>query len=265
VVTVPGFPDFLVLGILGKILTSPCYTIHITIICLNRQTDDKEKIKMAKRFRLRQITEAALMVSLWVTTAGCTEKDVFSEQAYNISQSILHDPNCSQQSKDAASRVLQELSGRISSPVPILSHACYWMNKDGTPDLALSMFDKESDIVGIIIRETDTENHLVIEEQYPLFYWEPVGHFVLLPFQERKEGNKKDSAAWDKYQADPNIATASGTPLFYILVNNNRPLITISIPQQDKVKVYIAVYDQKENRSEFMPLESKLYRRYRYW
>lgn len=214
-----------------------------------------------------QIKYIVFCFCILVALVGCKrrvldKKDVWKESTKNACKSILYDPDCSQKSKDCANKVLEEMSNKVIDPAPILCHTSYRIDKKGKTHLCLTMFDEESDILGIIVRETDTNNNVVIEEQYPVFCGENIGHYVSLSFQEKKSGNKKDPLAWDSFLSDPNVINGSMNVYERI---NKRPPVYISIPEKDKVQVEIAVYDKKGNQSEIMPLESKLYRRSPGW
>jgi len=197
------------------------------------------------------------MVYLLLTT-GCKseadrERDLYREQTKNICTSVLREPLCSEKSKTLAAKVLAGLSDKTIDPMPCLFHAYYHKKQDDKYFLALSMCDEDEDIEGLFIREKDSQDNVLIEEQYPYFIWYPAGSFKYIPFSRRQPGNAKDTTAWNEYQSGTSSQKYDRPPMF------------ISIPQEGSVEVEIAVYDKKGNRSDYISLDSFLYRRPRGW
>jgi hypothetical protein len=183
---------------------------------------------------------------------GNKKKDIRQVICEDNCKCVLSDSRCSPKSKAMAEKVLKGWADPSIDPVPVLVHAAYMKPRNDKLHLSLTMSDEEFDVIGIIIREMDASNNLIIEERYPMFIWDTIGYHQYFSVAERKPGDKKDTVAWDKYQSDPNM-------------KDNRPTIYISIPQKDAVQVNIAVYDKKGNQSEFMPLESFLYKVPKEW
>lgn len=162
---------------------------------------------------------------------------------------------------------------RALDPVPILVSAIL-AKPEGYDeiDLLLGIFDEDDDVIGIGVKEGYVHPdvvHKVLEETYPVFAHCPssnIADMYIVPTSIRTAEQQKDLQLWQKYvSADYNDLVCeyiSATDLtsehpLDILPSVYRallPPVWISIPEPNKVDVWVYVYDKAGNKSEAVRL-----------
>lgn len=116
--------------------------------------------------------------------------------------------------------------------------------------IVLGYYDEDKDILGFGIREKhiSSEKQITfIEETYPAHVHEDrlknVVSGTWIPVDLRIEGKYKDELEWDKFINGDNIDW--NQPWDKIV-----PPMCVSVPEPDKIEVWVWVYDRAGNKSE---------------
>lgn len=111
----------------------------------------------------------------------------------------------------------------------------------------LFIYDEDKDLDGFVIKEehvNDLGQREIIEDTYPLFtHFTPLDIFdtIWFPFHPRTESDRKDEALWGMFLENRmNIAE---------LNIGDYPPIYISTPDDDKITVWVWLYDKLGNKS----------------
>ena len=139
-------------------------------------------------------------------------------------------------------------------PEPILVRVVFgWVTGSGM-HLLLDAYDEDKDVVGFGIREEYTNANglkTVLTEEYPAFVHR-VGAEVLpprlCPVQIRDAEQRKDAQRWGEYVKGEGIDVNS--PRAIERWTETLPPVWISIPEPNKVDVYVYVYDRAGRKSE---------------
>jgi hypothetical protein len=168
--------------------------------------------------------------------------------------------------RDRAQRALSELESGRRDRAPILVVAGLTSLESGRIMLCLSCFDSDRDLLGWRIHEEraiadgGTTNQ---DEDYPVYAGSPNTPLYSSRWYRvsvRTEGQQKDERAWQEYVSkvqsdatrrdsrgrtnDKTEASSEGTP------DPEQPPVWISIPQTDRVSVFISLYDRAGHESE---------------
>ncbi len=120
-----------------------------------------------------------------------------------------------------------------------------------SPNITLFIYDEDKDIVGIGIKEEHfgKDNSIIlIEEEYPVFKYFKLGSTVEVPwfyFKKRENSERKDEKRWQEVlNEDPDKLLKK-----YESDKDSIPKVYVSIPETNKVDVWIYVYDKAGNKS----------------
>lgn len=187
-------------------------------------------------------------------------------------------------------RVVQALAGDDSVPTgvrtraqkamaewrdtdqPLLVRAMLYnspITTDGRPMLHVIALDRNFDLCGIRVREehrTTDETTSKIEESYPIWAryvrapgttWVNSARYVDI----RDNNQRKDPVRWERYLLDSidwiihKYFRGRRTPRGYGV---DMPPIWISVPEPNKVRVWLSVYDRVGHESEYIEVENLL-------
>lgn len=108
--------------------------------------------------------------------------------------------------------------------------------------MSLLIFDEDKDVLGFGVREEYLDADDVQAErleEYPAFIhqaWQDVLNARSIPVHIRDGGQERDSGAWDVYVAGRG--------------RQGLPPIWISVPDPNRVNVYVYVYDRQGHESQ---------------
>lgn len=216
----------------------------------------KKRIKLAVR-----TIPFCFAFAVSIISVGCKDNSIEDDRQvrFNINK-IKASTNHSASTKERASKILSKWENGIIEPEPIIFFAFLTdvSNEDGTisDTLAYYSYDEDKDILGLGIREEYIlgENQTkIIEEDYPVYIHDnkmkhPISAgFVAVDW--RRDGKVKDQQKWDKFINKKNIIWDK--PMDEIV-----PPVCVSVPESNKIDVWIWVYDRQGNKSEPIRLEN---------
>lgn len=150
----------------------------------------------------------------------------------------------------------------VVDPQPILIAAGAAYSDDFKRDTVLiQQYDEEKDIVGIGIREerqgTDHAKDVLVEE-YPVFtYYSSAGilQYRSVPIQFRRSGERKNEQQWQDFLEGKGFdqSFASDAERFW----KTLPPVYVSVPEPNKVDVFVYVYDRGGHKSNPVRLHYK--------
>jgi len=149
---------------------------------------------------------------------------------------------------------LSRLRNRVLDPEPILVMALLGRVTGSGRYLYLETFDEDRDIVGLGIREEYNDANglkTLLTEEYPVFVHRMSSELLLsrlCPVKIRDGDQRKDEQRWDEYVKGEGIDVNS--PRAIERWTETLPPVWISIPEPNKVDVYVYVYDRAGRKSE---------------
>jgi hypothetical protein len=149
---------------------------------------------------------------------------------------------------------LSRLRNRVLDPEPILVIALLGRVTASGRYLYLETFDEDRDIVGLGIREQYNDANglkTLLTEEYPAFVHRMSSELLLsrlCPVKIRDGDQRKNEQRWDEYVKGEGIDVNS--PRAIERWTETLPLVWISIPEPNKVDVYVYVYDRAGRKSE---------------
>lgn len=167
--------------------------------------------------------------------------------------------------RERATLALTRLNDDIVESQPIMIRALLTEDENGL-SLQVTFWDEDRDIRGIRLREQRHQANgqtVIIEEEYPAFIFDlrpaTCGTYTLTSIIGRERTNdRKDESAWLRYENDAlnQLVEACAhvediSDLSLIMVESPSPPILMSIPEPDKVRVELAVYDRQGNVSDY--------------
>lgn len=159
-------------------------------------------------------------------------------------------------------QALSRLRNRILDPEPILVTVQLRTVIKSGRYLLLDAYDEDKDVVGFGIREEYTDvNSLetVLNEEYPAFVHQmgtEVLPLRLCPVQIRDDGQRKNEERWDEYVKGEGIDVSS--PRARELWRETFAPVWVSIPEPNRVDVYVYVYDRAGHKSDPLKLPPPL-------
>lgn len=152
-------------------------------------------------------------------------------------------------------KALSNLKNNVGDPEPILIAAAVGkIQEDKQAALLLVTYDEDGDIIGFGIKEkfvnVDVSQGILLEE-YPAFvYRRPCEYFALPwpPVKIRDSGQRKSAPQWQKYVTGDGIDTNKIKTTSYW--RETLPPIWLSIPDPNKVKVDMYLYDAAGHKSQ---------------
>jgi hypothetical protein len=167
--------------------------------------------------------------------------------------------------RERARIVLSKRERGIRDSHPVLIDVGYVVYKS-LLQFDLLVYDDGCDLRGIRIREQSIDPNGVVatlEEEYPVFvFWRyrPLDTLdeYLLDADPRDAGQRKDDISWQQYaerRHDQYTTWMKEGGMAPWRSGVRMPTIWMSIPQQNKMRILVAVYDEAGNESEYVELE----------
>ena len=194
-----------------------------------------------------------------------TEKD----PVINVINKAVKNPRIPPEVRERANIAISQWENRVIDPKPIVINACL-LSFEGydSIDLALTIFAECKDIIGFGIKEVhsspNSPQDIIVEEVYPVYIHCPLSDIANLwrvPVQIRKGDRRKDEQSWQKYvncdyekllhdykQSEEFLKHGLGD--FSSLWDATLPPVLVSIPEPNKIDVWVWVYDKAGNKSE---------------
>lgn len=232
------------------------------------------RLRMITFFTLkrRYITRLFLYVSaiLILIVVGCKEKpkklEVFDSVMYVLDQRMKH-PKSPNITRRRAMLAKSRWENGIVDPQPFLVEAIL-VKFEGFDEiyLTLTILDEDQDVIGFAIKEEQIGADSVFKtlyERYPVFIF--CLPFItcdvhLVPIQIRTKQQQKDEGLWRKYldldyeelykNYTKERARSDDTAYPEVFWEETLPPVWLSIPEPNKVDVWIWVYDKTGNKSE---------------
>jgi hypothetical protein len=181
--------------------------------------------------------------------------------------------------KERITSAINKYKNKMVDPIPILIRAVFGKVEPEEFKLYLAIFDEDEDLLGFVIREELKDPNGIVttlEEDYPIFAHDPgvcvanaYGGFKIFA---RKDEKRKDEKVWEDYLKMDFDAKVSQLELpsssknwyenevekydrIFQLLESLQPAIFISMPNSDKLKVWIYVYDKAGNKSNTIELD----------
>jgi hypothetical protein len=190
--------------------------------------------------------------------------------------------------KERAKLAIKKYKNKTIDPDPILLYSTL-LQPIGREDvhLLLSVFDEDEDLLGFVVREEIQGPDGIVEileEKYPVYFNCPfllVVSYCEFSIVRRETGQKKDEKKWEEFLSTDfselkkreneineilNISPSPGEPFSetqekWRMIDEIKrqwqeslPLIYISIPEPNHKTVWIRVYDNAGNKSNFVKL-----------
>jgi len=187
--------------------------------------------------------------------AGCKktlEEKEFNRVIYALNK-ITRLPWLSPKEKDRANSAISKWQNGTLDIEPILIAATLTKPVgDVEINLTLAIFDEDQDVIGFGIKEEHIRpdgQREVMEETYPAYNHYPLYHVAniwLVPsVYIRTENQRKNEDLWQKYVNGSGEISSLMDVKYY-----DFPPVWVSVPEPDKVNVWIWVYDKAGNKSE---------------
>ncbi|HNS22264.1 MAG TPA: hypothetical protein PKH24_17290 [Sedimentisphaerales bacterium] len=172
-----------------------------------------------------------------------------------------------ERAKVARDRLRTRAARGFRTPEPILIRASLCRADDLGVTLSIIAVDQDGDTVGLRIKEailaSDGQIRSVTED-YPA-YIRMIGPVFdmdpLLMVTIRDGGQRKDSSAWEAFLIDSydwlgrRRSGAGNDQRNYGL---SMPPVWISVPEPDKVRVFVCLYDRQRHESDYVEVENHL-------
>lgn len=191
------------------------------------------------------VIELVLLCSLGSTLfCGCRKSSPEIDFAIGACRHMLKQ-GLPLQSKERAKQTLSKWENGFVDPKPVLIDALLITPKgEKKPVLLLAISDEDQDLLGIGIRERYLEPNGsagdIIEETYPVYSSDPppvVSHQIV-PITIRTTAQRKDRELWKQY------VEAGG------LSEEGLPPLWVSVPDPNRVDVWVWLYDRQGHKSE---------------
>jgi len=153
---------------------------------------------------------------------------------------------------------LSRLRNRVLDPEPILVMPLLGRVTPSGRYLLLETFDEDRDIVGLGIREEYNDANglqTLLTEEYPAFVHRMSSELLLsrpCPVKIRDGDQRKNEQRWDEYVKGEGIDVNS--PRAIERWTETLPPVWISIPDPNRVDVYVYVYDKAGHKSDLVKL-----------
>jgi hypothetical protein len=205
----------------------------------------------------RRLIQALLFVIFVPTISGCRrdplvdalERDKEEAKAKGFREFEEH-----------SELALSRLRNRVIDPEPILLIALLGRETGSGRYLHLETFDEDRDILGLGIREEHTDvNGLktVLTEEYPAFVHRMTSEVLLsrlCAVKIRDADQRKNAQLWDGYVKGEGIDVSSLQSRDYWI--ETLPPLWISIPETNRVDVYVYLYDKAGHKSDPVKLRA---------
>ena len=155
---------------------------------------------------------------------------------------------------------LSRLRNRVLDPEPILVVALLGRVTRSGRYLLPETFDEDRDIVRLGIREEYNDANglqTLLTEEYPAFVHRMSSELLLsrpCPVKIRDGDQRKNAQLWDEYVKGEGIDVSSLQSRDHWI--ETLPAVWISIPEPNRVDVYVYVYDKAGHKSDPVKLRS---------
>ncbi len=199
----------------------------------------------------RRLVKALLVVMLVPAISGCRRDPVvewLEHSKENAKAKGFRDV------EERCELCLSKWQNRTLDPEPVLVLVSLGRVVARGMNLLFEAFDEDKDVIGLGIKEEYTDANglkTLLTEEYPAFVHRMTSDVMPLRFcdvQIRYAGQRKDAQRWEQYVNGEGIDVSS-------LRSTERwietlPTVWISIPEPNKVDVYVYVYDRAGHKSE---------------
>lgn len=215
-------------------------------------------------------------MAISITLSGCKrEKGDYQKLVFDLAASSLTDMAEKHMASDLGRRAkaaLSKLKNGILDTEPILILAIIGFPEPNVPALNVIYFDEDRDIRGLRIKEEYIDPNgttTTLEEDYPVFVNALdtlISEHVMFLIQIRDKHQRKDRCLWleyanrnldalirkylDKRQHDWGDTITRGVPW----KEKDMSPVYISVPDPNRVQVFISIYDRAGNESESIKL-----------
>lgn len=198
---------------------------------------------------------SAFLISLCFCVLGCKKKDTMSmeQDSINSIKYLLfrHPKPIPEDIQERADKAISQWNNKQVDSVPILFYAKVKKQQDTDKlFLVLPFSDEDENILGIGVREKhfSVNTKKIFEERYPIFIQraQPSVWMILLPIQNRTEGQRKDETAWSLYMRGEGE---------FSIEKEKTPPIYLSLSDDPNVSTEVFIYDKHGQVSEFVPVE----------
>jgi hypothetical protein len=214
-----------------------------------------------------------LLVSLLILTiSGCDDKknndkkDISAPVSVSdVLKGLVNNSKVDINLKQHAQLAMSKCEDGVMEPEPILIDAI--MKTVGVEEgeimsLRLIIYDEDADFIGFVVEEEHLDSNGVITaqivEKYPVFTYLPYASssellWQFIPVWVRDENQRKPEEQWLKYINTP---LQQQKDEYKKRTNKNwtwlktLPPVWLSIPEPDKLNVYVQVYDRAGHLSE---------------
>ncbi|MEN6578899.1 MAG: hypothetical protein ABFD90_21325 [Phycisphaerales bacterium] len=175
-------------------------------------------------------------------------------------------PKVRERAKAAITRLRTRADRGFGTPEPILIRASLCRTTCLGVTLSIIAIDQDADTAGLRIKEAIlaldgqigslTEDYPAYIRGMPVFDLD-----ALLPVTIRSSGQRKDHGAWEAFLIDSYdwlSRKRSGATLDQRRHGLSMPSVWISIPEPDKVRVFVCLYDRQRHESDYVEVENHL-------
>lgn len=220
----------------------------------------------------------------WDTPAGGTEEDGQESDAWILTipgeeggvgyvaganlEAIIQDgttpPEVRKRAEAARDRIRTRQGKGFRTLEPFLLRVMLYNEPYIGSVLKLVAYDQDGDLVGVRIREQwgDPNGATPLVEDYPVFVAVPWAWHRRIPVQIRDKGQRKDPVMWEAILIDRidemiyNRAPGGSGRRIHALTAE--AAVWISVPDPNKVRVFVCVYDRQRHESDYVEVENLL-------
>ena len=234
-----------------------------------------------KSFLEKRILDAFLarLACFTLSTTGCKRNPNFSDSNIAILEQLSQNSSVSQDIRDRAQQAIANYTNSTIEPEPYLLYARILEDAPGPErnELDVAVLDEDKDLLGFGVKEElkDPDGNVhILEEEYPAFvHYQGLAtvNVYTIPFFTRTNEQRKNEKIWADYvEMDfdtkmeqiklPNSSRGWFADMeeynirLYELWEKSLPPIWISIPDPNKLTVWVYVYDKAGHKSNSVKL-----------
>lgn len=218
-----------------------------------------------------------IFLLLWFI--GCKQHPKQGDPNIVILEKLSQNSSVSQDVRDLARQAIANYRNGTIDPKPELLYLSPIIETSESEknEFIITVIDEDNDLLGLGIKEESRDPNSkidILEEEYPVFVHYPgltVVNGYSIPFFIRSHEQQKNEKSWTDYLAidfdtrmkQIKLPYSSGdqfadTEEYFIRVyelwEDTLPLVWISIPDPDRLTVWIYVYDKAGHKSNSMKL-----------
>jgi hypothetical protein len=176
-------------------------------------------------------------------------------------------PAVRSRAEDVRAKLRARSAKGFQTPEPFLIRATLRRTEDGGFVLDPIGLDEDEDRAGLRIKEEYVDPNgppRIFVEDYPVYADSPGSPFLegrMVSVTIRKNGQRKDAGQWEAYLLE-SIDLMAFT---YVRHNKgsyphqlHRPMVWISAPESNRVRVSVSLYDRQGRQSEYVEVENLL-------